>query len=117
RPGGLALFVPDFTRETWRGDVSSGGHDRGERSLRYLHWVHDPDPTDTCFTTTFAILMKEGAGPVRAEFDEHVLGLFPRATWLSLIRDAGFEPFTRPYRHSSFAADQGRELFLGRRPA
>jgi len=116
RPGGVALFVPDYTRETWRGDISSGGNDRGERSLRYLQWTYDPDPTDTCFTTAFAFLLKEGAGPVRAESDEHVQGLFPRATWLALIRETGFEPLTRPHRHSSFDADHGHELFLGLRP-
>jgi SAM-dependent methyltransferase len=117
RPGGLALFVPDDTRETWRGGVSSGGHDRGERSLRYLQWVYDPDPADTCFTVAFAFLLKEGAGPVRIESDEHVQGLFPRATWLKLIRDAGFEPLARPYGHSSFNPEQNRELFLGVRPS
>lgn len=117
RPGGVALFVPDYTRETWRGGVSSGGHDRGERSLRYLQWVYDPDPDDTCFTTAFAFLLKEGAGQVRAESDEHVMGLFPKAMWLSLLRDAGFEPLTRPHRHSSFDTEEGRELFLGLRPA
>jgi SAM-dependent methyltransferase len=37
RPGGIALFVPDFTRETFAPGTSHGGHDGADgRSLRYL---------------------------------------------------------------------------------
>lgn len=118
RPGGAALFVPDDTTETFRPDTSTGGHDEGDRSFRYLEWTHPPAPPGTTtFRTVYAFLMKSGGGPVRCERDEHVLGLFPRATWLRLLHDAGFDARARPFEHSTFEADAGRELFIGIRPA
>ena len=44
RPGGVALFQPDCTRETLVEKTDCGGHDGDGRSLRYLEWVRDPDP-------------------------------------------------------------------------
>jgi hypothetical protein len=118
RPGGWALFVPDDDRETFRPETSCGGHDRDGRSLRYVQWTEDPDPSDTSITTHFAYLLRErSGGPVRVVQDEHVQGLFARSAWLEAIEAAGFESLTRPYRHSSFAPDAGRVLYLGRRPA
>lgn len=113
--GGVALFVPDDTTETWRPETDHGGSDAGVRALRYLQWSFDPDPTDTRFTTTYAFLLREDSQPVRALSDTHELGLFPRASWLRLIEGAGFEARTLPYEHSSFAPRAGRELFLGLR--
>jgi SAM-dependent methyltransferase len=111
RPGGVALFVPDDTTETFRPGTKTGGHDRGARSLRYLAWTFDPDPDDTEFHSVYAFLLREGDGAVRCEHDEHVLGLFPHATWLRLIEEAGFAVSARPFPHSDF--ETPRELFLG----
>src|SRR5918993_593735 len=47
RPGGVALFAPDFVRETFAPATTHGGHDGDGRALRYLAWIHDPDPADT----------------------------------------------------------------------
>ena len=115
RPGGVALFVPDDTQETWQPSTSHGGHDRGERSLRYLEWSYDPDPADSQVTSAYAFLLREGAAPPRVVQDLHTLGLFPRSTWLQAIAAAGFDPVALPYQHSSFPADAHREMFLGTR--
>ncbi len=40
------------------------------------------------------MLLREGADDVRVRFDRHVEGLFPRATWLDLLREVGFEAST-----------------------
>ena len=49
-PAASPLFVPDYTRETFALRTSHGGHDGDDgRSLRYLEWVTDPDPTDTTY--------------------------------------------------------------------
>ncbi|HXG65757.1 MAG TPA: class I SAM-dependent methyltransferase, partial [Blastocatellia bacterium] len=42
KPGGVALFVPDYVRETFRPVTDCGGHDGKGRSLRYLEWSYDP---------------------------------------------------------------------------
>jgi len=113
KPGGVALFVPDDTKETWRSETRKGGHDAAGRSLRYLNWSYDPDPDDTTFLTAFAFLLRDGDAPVRHVSDVHTMGLFPRATWVRLLAEAGFAPRTLPYRHTSFDPDAGRALFLG----
>ena len=40
RPEGVALFVPDHTRESFHPSTDHGGHDGADgRSLRYLEWT------------------------------------------------------------------------------
>lgn len=92
RPGGVALFVPDFVRETFSPGTEHGGHDVGQRSLRYLEWTHDPDPTDTTFVAEYAYLLRDGVSPTRIEYDRHIEGLFGRNVWLRLLRETGFQP-------------------------
>jgi len=111
--GGVALFVPDDTTETWRPSSSHGGHDGEGRGLRYLQWSYDDDPSDGFIETAFAFLLREDGKPPRGRTEVHRLGLFPRATWLRLLADAGFRPETAPFEHSSFPAGIGRVLFLG----
>ena len=113
RPGGVALFVPDETRESFRPHTKHGGYDRGNRSLRYLEWSYDPDPDDTTTTTAMAYLLKEGDASPEVVYDEHIGGLFPRDTWLRQLAEAGFVPSTLPFPHSSFPPDTTCELFLG----
>jgi SAM-dependent methyltransferase len=114
RPGGVALFAPDCTRETFRPSTSHGGHDSEERSLRYLEWNWDPDPTDTTYTVDFAYLLREGKD-IRCEYDRHILGVFGREDWLRWITGAGFEARAVPFEHSQIEPGS-TELFLGIKP-
>src|SRR6185503_3518595 len=50
KPGGVALFMPDFVKERFRPSVHHGGHDGDGRSLRYFEWIFDSDPADTTYT-------------------------------------------------------------------
>jgi SAM-dependent methyltransferase len=121
RPGGAALFVPDCVRETFRPATEHGGHDdpslrsragSSGRALRYVSWVHDPDPDDTTYTVDFAYLLREADGSVRVERDRHICGVFPRATWLRLLREAGFTAKRLSLPHS----DVGKiDVFVGKR--
>jgi trans-aconitate methyltransferase len=90
RPGGVALFVPDCTRETFAERTDHGGHDGAGRSLRYLEWMHDPDPTDTSYDLDFALLLREDGEPTRVVHDRHSHGLFGRHEWVQWLREAGF---------------------------
>jgi SAM-dependent methyltransferase len=94
RPGGIALVVPDYVQETFEPDTDHGGSDSddGERGLRYLEWTYDPDDTDMTYTTDYAYLLRERDQPMQVEHDRHICGLFPRAEWLRLFREVGFEP-------------------------
>ena len=109
-PGGIALFVPDHTRESFGETTSHGGHDGPDRGLRYLEWVCDPDPLDTAYTVDFAFLLRAPDGRVRVLQDRHVLGLFPRRDWLRFLREAGFAARSVPDEY-------GRDIFIGVRPA
>ncbi len=107
--GGAALFAPDDARETFSPRSDHGGHDGEERSLRYLEWSWDPDPTDESFVVDYAYLLRDANGRVRVEHDRHTCGLFPRATWRRLSKESGFRPRgamgskTKPGRTSSWA--------------
>jgi SAM-dependent methyltransferase len=113
-PGGAALFAPDWVRERFNPYADHGGSDGGGRGLRYLEWVWDPDPNDTTYLVDFAYLLRERDGSVRVEHDRHLEGIFPRATWLRLIAEAGFEPHTREWQISD--VEPGAEVFVGVKP-
>jgi SAM-dependent methyltransferase len=90
QPGGVALFVPDYIRETFTPTTSHGGHDAGNRGLRYLSWTWDPDTTDTEYYVEMVYLLKNGNNfDVVAE--RHLLGVFKKETWFKLMKEIGFE--------------------------
>jgi hypothetical protein len=51
---------------------------------------------------------------VHTELDQHVCGLFPRAAWLGLIGEAGFDVRAVPLVHDERPV--GAEGFLATRP-
>ena len=96
RPGGLALFVPDGTRETFVESADHGGHDGPDgRAMRYLEWTIDLDPADTFYEVHFACLLREG-DTVRLVHDRHQHALFTRQQWREVLEGAGFEVTVAP---------------------
>ena len=91
RPGGILLLSPDYLKEYFSGS-------------RVLHWIcadasppftvveycHDPDDRDTTIESLFFFIIHEPAG-LRVVEDRHTTGLFPSATWLKLLDEAGFD--------------------------
>jgi hypothetical protein len=63
-----------------------------------------------------AYLLREGTDEPRVVHDRHVLGLFPRDTWMSLLEGAGFAPQTRTSTWIDDGDDAGAEIFLASRP-
>ena len=90
RPGGGAIFAPDFVRETFRERAEIIAGEDGARSLRCLEWTWDPDPTDTSYAVEYAFLLRD-RGSVSVVHDRHVEGLFPKATWLRVLASVGYE--------------------------
>jgi SAM-dependent methyltransferase len=128
RPGGVALFCPDYVRENFvEGSDSGGAGDEGEsgggaaageragHAMRYLEWTWDPDPRDTTFVVDYAFMLRTPDGQVRVEHDRHVEGLFARGEWLRLLSEAGFEPAVVPFEHSELEAGS-HEVFVAKRP-
>jgi SAM-dependent methyltransferase len=100
RPGGVALFAPDHVRENFRPGTDCGGHDGPGRALRYLEWTWDPDPSDTTCTTDYTYMLRDASGAIEVVHDRHIEGVFPRATWLRLLAEAGFDARVVPFDHS-----------------
>jgi SAM-dependent methyltransferase len=92
KPGGSALFVPDYVQETFAPRTSHGGHDSedGRRGLRYVEWVRADPSHAPRHIVDFAYLLRDGES-VRVEQDRHVCGLFPRETWLRRLDATGFD--------------------------
>lgn len=112
KPGGLAIMVPDYVRETFEPETDHGGNDGGEgdgRALRYLEWTYDPDESDSTYTTEYVYLLRENDQPAQVEHDRHIYGLFPRGEWVRLLREAGFQP-------EVIRDEYGRDLFVSGRP-
>jgi len=115
RPGGAALFAPDHIRENFAPSTDHGGHDDGERGLRYLEWTWDPDPADSTYTVDYAYMLREADGSVRVVHDRHIEGLFSRADWLRILEDAGFQARSVVFDHSELEPGT-YELFVGIKP-
>ena len=115
RPGGAALFCPDFVRETFVERTDHGGHDEGTKAMRYLDWTWDPDPTDPTYLVDYAFILREADGTTRSFHEQHVEGLFGRDEWLGLMRDAGFDAEMRAFDLPD--EEVGLEVVLGRKPA
>ena len=112
KPGGVVLFAPDCVKETFRPNTDHGGHDREDRSLRYLEWNWDPDPDDSTYIADFAYLLRQPDGTMHCEYDRHTFGLFPRADWLRLLEETGFQAQAVPFEHSEVEPGT-TEIFLG----
>ncbi len=113
RPGGAALFAPDYVRETFRPGTECGGNDGEDgRAARYLEWVSQAEPGATTYHVDYAYVLRDGDS-VRVVHERHVEGLFPRATWLRLLEEAGFRVHlgTRPRDETELD-----EIFVAVRP-
>lgn len=113
-PGGVALFAPDFVKETFKDTCDKGGHDRGKIGMRYLDWIWDPDPTDTTYFADMVYLLRDSKGEISCVHDRHVLGLFGKDKWIDLITAVGFKAQAIPFMHSQVESDT-TFVFIGRK--
>jgi len=104
RPGGAVLFAPDHLKETFyeSADVDGTDEDRSQslRGIRSFAWTFDPDPDDTTYTVDYAHMVHDTDGTTRIIQEQHVEGLFSRATWLRLLSEVGFAAKAVPFDHS-----------------
>lgn len=125
RPGGIAVLMPDHTRETFepapdrrstgQAGTEHGGEDGEDgRGVRYLEWCWDPDPTDTWVQTEYAFLFRHPGGRIESAHESHRTGLFGRDVWLWLLAEAGFEPSA--VEEETDEDRTPRTVFVGYRP-
>jgi SAM-dependent methyltransferase len=93
-PGGTALFVPDYIRETFAEVISAGGGgvDATGRSASFSERTWDPDPTDDWVQADYEFTLCAPDGRQKVVHESHRLSAFSRDTWMNLLADAGFEP-------------------------
>jgi trans-aconitate methyltransferase len=113
RPGGVAIFLPDWTRETLVEGARSGGHDGEARALRYLEWVRDPDPADSTYEVDYLVGLRAGEEPLRVVHDHHVEGVFGRDEWAAWLEASGFRVAVEQV---DVEDAPGWTAFVGRRP-
>jgi SAM-dependent methyltransferase len=113
RPGGIALFCPDHTKDNFTPRTDHGGYDDGVRGLRYLEWSWDPDPSDVTCITDYVYLIRDSDGGVQVLHDRHVEGLFSEEEWVGVLEGAGFAASVVPFLHTE--VPEGATLFLGRK--
>ena len=114
RPGGVAVFVPDATAETFTAGSDCGGCDGTDgRAVRYLEWTWDPDPADTDIVTEYVFILREGDGSVSVEHETHHTGLFSRDLWRELLTAAGFT--ASMIIEETAHERRPRDIFLARR--
>ncbi len=112
KPGGVALFAPDHTRDNFRPSTKHGGHDRGDRAIRYLECNWDPDPSDTTYLSEMVYVLREGADKIQTIEDRHIGGLFSHEQWIRWMTDAGFTASSVPFEHSEVVPGTC-DLFVG----
>jgi SAM-dependent methyltransferase len=121
RPGGIAVFVPDYTAETFRpGSGHGGSSNEAGRQGTFRQWLTDPDPADDWILAEYEFKLRAADGTVQVVREAHKLGAFSRGTWLRSLADTGFMPAAHSGADvpavpvASTATPQN--LFIGHRP-
>ncbi len=118
RPGGTALFVPDYVKDGFRELAGSGGGgaDGTGRHATFRERTWDPDPTDDWVQADYEFILREADGLVEVIRESHRLGAFSRDVWQRLLTSAGFVPGTGS-AGSVPGADPAGGALPGRPPA
>ena len=96
RPGGIAVFVPDYVADTFQpADGRGGSSDATGRQGSFRERTWDPDPADDWIQSEYEFVLRAADGAVQVVHETHRLGAFSRATWLGLLAAAGFDPEAR----------------------
>ena len=107
KPGGIGLFCPDCTLESYEPRTSLGGSDGQGCGMRFLEWDQPIRPGSNHYRVDLVYLLKVGDAPVRIEQDGDDFAVYAQSQWLSMLGEAGFSG-VEPHLVS------GREVFLAR---
>lgn len=119
-PGGIAVFAPDHTADTFHpGSGGGGGRDADGRQASFRERTRDPDPGDEWIESDYEFILRSSDGQVQVIREVHRLGAFRSATWLRVLVAAGFDPEPGNMA-TAYAGPTGggglRNLFVGHRP-
>jgi SAM-dependent methyltransferase len=112
RPGGMAVFVPDYLAEEFvAADGGGGGRDDSGRQASFREWTWDPDPSDEWIQVEYEFTLHPADGPARVVHEAHRLAAFKRTTWMRLLAESGFAAVS-----TDDPAGTRGYVFTGRRP-
>ena len=110
-PGGLLLLAPDWLQDDFTGPrVIEWSREADDRSVTFIEYVADPDPSDTTLESIFFFIINRD-GQITVEQDRHTGGLFPRSAWLAALDRAGFD--AEYLRTQDYEGGFGGNLFVG----
>jgi SAM-dependent methyltransferase len=117
RPGGIAVFVPDYIADTFQSATGGGGSsDAAGRRGSFREWAWDPDPADDWVQVEYEFVLRDTDGTVQVVQEAHRLGAFSRSTWHHLLAEAGFSPEAGLGEQAGFSpgAGGGEQAGFGR---
>ena len=109
--GGLLLLAPDHLTDSFSGPrvIDWNRHSPNE-DVTFIEYVADPDPDDTTIESVVFFITNR-AGRLEVQQDRHTFGLFPKATWIGLLEEAGFT--TEYLATEGYEGDIGGHVFVG----
>ncbi|HEX9064461.1 MAG TPA: class I SAM-dependent methyltransferase [Streptosporangiaceae bacterium] len=118
RPGGIALFVPDYVKDEFAELTGGGGGgpDAAGRQASFAEHTWDPDAGDDWVQADYEFTLRDADGRVDLIRESHRLGAFSRHDWIRLIAEAGFDQARELGGHADPAA-RPEYLFAGWRTA
>jgi SAM-dependent methyltransferase len=118
RPGGVAVFAPDHTVETFLASTGGGGgSDTDGRRASFWEQTSDPVDSDGWILAEYEFTLRDADGGVRVVREAHRLGSFRRDIWLALLTGAGFTAEARLVGETDEGPGPRRVMFVGHRPA
>jgi SAM-dependent methyltransferase len=120
RPGGVAVFAPDHSVDTFRpGAYGGGGADDTGRRASFTERTSDPDPADEWIVADYVFTLRTADSREQVVRESHRLSAFRHDTWQRVLTSAGFE-LQPGNAASAYALDDNargpRHLFVARRP-
>jgi SAM-dependent methyltransferase len=115
RPGGAAVFMPCYIRETFiNRDVSYGLTRTDPPEFTYVARAWDQDPTDFLYELKFCLFSRKG-GELKVYEDRHTLACYPDALWRESVVKAGLIDVTPAGIAKSPAGALVTPIYVGRR--
>ena len=112
RPGGMAVFVPDYIADEFvAANGGGGGRDDTGRQASFREWTWDPDPADDWIQVEYEFTLHAADGTSQVVHEAHRLAAFSKETWLRMLAEAGFEALA-----TDAPAGARGYVFTGRRP-
>jgi SAM-dependent methyltransferase len=116
RAGGIAVFAPDHTAETFLAGTGGGGGDGPDgRRASFREWTSDPDGGDDWILAEYEFTLRDAHGGVQVVREAHRLGSFRRDTWLALLAEGGFTAQVRPVGEGANHPGTRGVMFAGHR--